>query len=169
MKDTKQNLTIILFSVFCIAVSLSGCSDGLGGSGTDGSGSLLYSVDYIKAKPSKFVFGITDPYIPAQHLKVYGVFGGVEDEVPIGNVTIKVISDPGFSSERTDPVTDNQSGILFEGEGPKTVVITYNNMEDSYGIAVGVAGIGGDGWGTVGPDDGLGIIIMWDNEPWPPK
>jgi len=156
MKGVKQFLTISIFLLFYIAVAFTGCSEPVG--------SLLYSVDYIKAVPSKTLYGQNEWFRPVKHVKVVGVFGGVEDEIPIENVAIKIIENPGFSGENELPVTDNQTGLVLEFEGPKEVVITYNNYETRYRIAVGEPGVGEEGgWG----DGGTGIVIIWDGVRWP--
>jgi len=150
MKDAKQHLTFILFSVFCIAVAFTGCSDS--------AGSLKYSVDYIKALPRIAYYGMNDLFVPAKDVKVIGVFGGVEEVIDINKVEIRIIHDPGFNTEKEQLVTGGR--CLLETEGPKDVVITYNNLETSYRIAVGAPGTG-DGYVWGDADDGSGIIINW--------
>jgi len=148
MKDTKKFFTLLMFPLFCIAVAFTGCAEPVG--------SLLYSVDYIIAKPNRSLYGRKDWYKPAQDVKVIGVFGGVEDEIDINKVEIKIIEDP-LSTPREIIITDNQEGCFLEFEGPKTVVITYRDMEARYDIAVGAPGTGDVGWG----DGGTGIIIEY--------
>jgi hypothetical protein len=139
MKSTKKFFTLLFFS---IAVAFTGCPAPVG--------SLRYSIDYIKAVPSKFVYGKNDWFKPAQHVKVVGVFGGVEDIIDIDKVKIKIIEDPGFIDNEI-PVDDNKEGLVLEFEGPKAVVISYNNMETRYNIAVGAPGVGEEGgWGDGG-------------------
>jgi len=151
MKDTRKSFTFLIFLLFFIAVVLTGCSEPVG--------SLLYSVDYIKAVPNRFLYDKNERFKPAEHMKVFGVFGGVEDEIDIDKVGIKIIHNPGFSGESEEPVPDNQTGLLLATEGPKTVVITYNDLETHYSIAVGEPGTGeGNVWGG---DGGTGIIINW--------
>ena len=150
MKSTRRLFTLLIFSLFSIAVAFTGCSDP--------TGSLLYSIDYIKAVPNKFLYGHNDPFVPAKHVKVIGVFGGVEDPIDITKVKIKIIHDPGYINEKEEPVPDNQKGLVLESEGIKTVVITYNDMETRYDIAVGEPGMGEGGWGD---GEGAGIVITW--------
>jgi hypothetical protein len=148
MKGTKKFFTLLIFSLFFIAVGLTGCSDPV-------VGSLAYSLDYIKAEPSKTIYGEKSWFKPAQEVKVLGVFGGVEETIHIDNVKIKIIEDP-HTTPNVIPVLDNQDGCFFEYQGPKWVVITYRDKETHYDIAVGEPGVGGVGWGNSG---GTGITI----------
>ena len=149
MKDTKKFLTLLIILLFFIAVVFTGCSESV-------IGSLEYSLDYIKAVPSKTYYGQNDRYKPAEHVKVIGVFGGVEDPIDINKVIIKIIEDP-LSTPKEIPVPDNQQGRVLENQGPKTVVISYKDKEARYDIAVGVPGSGNIGWG----DGGTGINIHY--------
>jgi len=148
MKSSKIFFTLLFF---LIAVVFIGCPAPIG--------SILYAVDYIKVVPSKTLYGKNDVYIPAKDVKVIGVFGGAEDEIPIDKVKIKTIFDPGFSNEKEEPVPDNKEGRVLEFEGPYTVVITYNNLEARYNIAVGEPGMGDGGWGDT--SEGTGIKYIW--------
>jgi len=146
----KKFFTLLIFSLFSIAVVITGCSAPVG--------SLLYSVDYIKAVPSKVLYGKNEWFKPTQHVKVYGVYGGVEDEIDIDKVEIKIIENPGFSNNEL-PVDDNNQGLVLESEGSKVVIITYNDKEARYNIAVGgPKGTGESGWGG----GGTGIKIIWE-------
>jgi hypothetical protein len=148
---TKNFFTLLIFSLFSIAVAFTGCSEPVG--------SLLYSVDYIKAVPTRSIlYGEGDWFKPAQDVKVIGVFGGVEDEIDIDEVKIKIIHDPGFTIETEDTVSNNQTGLRLTSKGPKAVVISYKNMEARYDIAVGEPGMGDGGWGD---GEGSGIILNW--------
>jgi hypothetical protein len=148
MKDTKIFFTLLIFS---IAVVFTGCPEPVG--------SILYSVDYIKAVPSKTVYGKNEKFIPAQHVKIIGVFGGTEDLIDITKVNIKVI-DPVDPNSDFD-VKNNQTGDILEYEGLKTVVITHNHngtiLEARYDITVGAPGSGNVGWGS----GGSGITIVY--------
>jgi len=162
MKSAKKIFTLLSFS---IAVAFTGCSEPIG--------SLLHSIDYIKAVPSKTYYGANDLFIPARHLKVIGFFGGVQEEIDINKVKIKLIYDPGFTSEHTiilQPLTDgegfisdNQTGLPLEDQGPYTVVLSYNNLGTSYSIGVGVPGTGGGGFGD--GEDGSSLGIDWPRLP----
>jgi len=156
MKGAKKFFTFLFFSLFFIAVAFSGCSKT--------AGSLLYSVDYIKAVPTRSPqYGQGDWYIPANDVKVYGFFGGVEEEIEIDKVAIKVIEDPNFSDENIIPVYDNQVGTELRWKGLKDVVITYNNLETRYSIAVGEPGTGDGGYGG-DPNRGTGVIVIWPKD-----
>jgi len=150
MKGTK--IFFILF-ILSIAVVFISCAEPVG--------SLLYSVDYIRAEPNKILYGQKDwfkPADPREGVKVYGVYGGVEEEIDINNVKIKIIEDP-LSTPNEIIINDNQEGCFLENKGPKKVVITYRDKEARYDIAVGEPGIGNIGWG----DGGTGINIhYWD-------
>jgi len=161
MKGTRKFFTSIFLLLFFIAVAFTGCSEPVG--------SLLYSVDYIKAMPRITYYGNGDRFKPAEDVKVIGVFGGVEDEIDIEKVQIKIIHKPGFiGGGEENLIPDNEIGIRFDSEGPKDVVITYNNLETSYRIAVGAPGTGeGNVWGGDDDGEGAGIIIIWDGQPWP--
>jgi len=157
MKGSKIFFTLLIFS---IAVVFIGCPEPIG--------SLEYSLDYIKAIPSRSLYGKNDQFIPAQHMKVIGVFGGVEDKIDIDIVKIKLIydkidDDVQYNNEKELPVSDNQMGITLEWKGPYTVIITYNHngtlFETSYNIAVGEPGTGEGGW--PGSEGGSGFIIEW--------
>jgi len=151
MKDVKKIFSLIILPLFFIAVVFTGCSEPVG--------SLLHSIDYIKAVPSKSAYGQYDWFKPAEHVTVIGVFSGVEEKIDINKVKIKIIQEPGFSGEKEFPVTDNQKGLPLANTGLKTVVITYNNLEASYAIIVGEPGTGNPGWGN--SNGGTGIIINW--------
>jgi hypothetical protein len=152
MKDTKKFLILLIFSLFCIAVSFTaGCSSPIGG--------ILDSIDYIKAVPSKAAYGQDEWFRPAEDLKVIGVFGGVEEDIDIDKVTIKIVQEPGYSGEKEYPVTNNQQGLKLVYTGLKTVVISYDNLEASYAIIVGEPGTGNPGWGN--SPGGTGIGIDW--------
>jgi hypothetical protein len=155
MKSTNKFFTLLIFS---IAVAFTACPAPVG--------SLLYSVDYIKAVPSKFMYGKGDAFKPAEDVKVIGVYGGVEDEIEITEVKIKLIYDPGFTDENEMPVDNNKVGRVLENEGPYTVVITYDKMgtdlEARYNIVVGEPGMGNGGWGD--NDNGEPIIITWPSD-----
>jgi hypothetical protein len=147
MKDTKKFFTLLFFPFFFIAVAFTiSCSSPIG--------SLLDNIDYIKAVPSKSLYGQKDWFKPAKDLKVIGVFSGVEDEIDINKVEIKIIEDP-LSTPNEIIVNNNQEGCFLENKGPKTVVITYRDLEARYDIAVGEPGTGEIGWG----DGGTGITI----------
>jgi len=149
MKSTKIFFTLLFFP---IAVVFIGCPAPVG--------SLLYSLDYIKAVPSKLLYGKNELFKPAEQVKVVGVYGGVEDIIDINQVEIKLISNPGFSGQWEDSIDDKQNGFLLQTEGSKLVVITYRDKEARYNIAVGgPKGTGDPGWG----DGGTGIIINWPN------
>jgi len=150
MKDAKKIFTFLFLS---IAVVLTGCPEPVG--------SILYSVDYIKAVPNRFVYGQNDFFKPVNDVKVIGVFGGVEETISIDNVGIIIIEDPGLNTENPITVTNNQNGIRLENEGPKRVVISYNSYEARYDIAVGKPGMGDPGWGDNPNERETGIIIIW--------
>jgi len=155
MKVAKIFFTFLFILPFFIAVALGGCSEPVG--------SLLYSVDYIMAEPNRILYGENDEFMPAKDLKVIGVFGGVEDVIDINKVGIKIIHLEGFTGEKEEPV-DNKDGYLLDSTGRKKIVITYNNLETRYYIAVGEPGIDEGGWG-VNPDGSSGssgIIIIWN-------
>jgi hypothetical protein len=147
MRAAKKIFTLLIFS---IAVAFTGCSEPVG--------SLVYNIDYIKAVPSKTLYGQKDWYKPAQDVKVIGVFGGVEEEIPITikEVEIRIIEDP-LSTPNEIPVPDKQEGCFLENQGPKTVIINYRDKETRYDIAVGEPGMGNIGWG-----DGVGTGINID-------
>ena len=150
MKAAKKYFTLLIIS---IAVAFTnGCSEPIG--------SLEYFIDYIKAVPSKTYYGQKDWFKPADPhdgVKVYGVFGGVEEELDIDKVMIKIVEDP-HSTPKEIIIDDNQEGCFLENQGPKKVVITYRDKEARYDIAVGGPGTGNIGWG----DGGTGIeIIYW--------
>jgi len=151
MKDTKIFFTLLIFS---IAVALIGCSEPVG--------SLLHSIDYIKAVPSKSAYGQYDWFKPAEHVKVIGVFGGVEETIDINKVRIKIVQEPGYSGEKEYPVTNNQTGLPLSYTGLKDVVISYNNMEARYSIIVGEPGTGNPGFGN--SPGGTGIGVDWPIE-----
>jgi len=146
MKRAKGFFTLLFFSV---AVAFTGCPTPVG--------SILYSVDYIKAVPSKYLYGEDDWFKPAQHVQVIGVFGGVEEVIDIDKVEIIIIEDPDMNTGGVITVTNNQAGLKLEKEGNKRIVITYNKWETHYDIAVGVPGIGGGGYG----DGDTTIQIIW--------
>jgi len=154
---TKKFLTLLIFSLFFIAVALtSGCSAPIGGLLHGGA-----ALDYIRAAPSRFLYGQNDlfkPTDPKYPLKVYGIFGGVEKLIDIDKVDIKIIENPGGVGEKENPV-DNQAGYLLEFEGVKTVVISYGGMETRYSIAVGAPGTGEEDFGK---DGGAGIVFTWE-------
>jgi len=146
MKGAKIFFSLLIFS---IAVAFTGCSEPVG--------SLIYSLDYIKAVPSKLLYGKNERFKPAEQVQVVGVYGGVEDIIDINDVEIKIFENPGFSNVVLS-VDDKQEGLVLQTEGPKLVVITYRDKEARYNIAVGgPKGTGDPGWG----DGGTGIVINW--------
>ena len=159
MKGTKNIFTLLIFPLFFIAVAFTaGCSSPIGGLLVDSNRGT--ALDYIKAKPKRFLYDKGDLFEPAKDVKVIGVFGGVENEIDIDKVEIKIINDPGYAgSEPPDIVPDNQVGLPLVTDGIKDIVITYNNMETRYTIAVGKEGTNsGGGWGG---GSGSGITINW--------
>ena len=118
------------------------------------------AIDYIRAAPIRSLYDQREWFKPADDVKVFGVFGGVEDPNPIDvdKLEIKVIDDPGLNTEVEIPVPDNQEGVMLFNKGVKTVVISYNNMKTSYPIVVGEPG--SSGW-VEQDGSGAGIIIIW--------
>jgi len=152
----KRFSSLLIFPLFFIAVAItSGCSP-IGGLQHTGP-----ALDYIRAAPIRILYDLRNRFKPAEDVKVYGVFGGVEDPNPIeiDKLKIKVIDDPDIPNAEVEiPVTDNQEGVPLLSKGVKTVVISYNGMETRYPIVVGEPGTSGwveqDGSGT-------GIQIIW--------
>jgi len=149
MKSAKKFFTLLFFS---IAAAITGCSEPVG--------SLLYSVDYIKAVPHKILYeeNVGNLFLPADDVTVIGVFGGVEEEIDIDKVVIHVINDPGYAGSYPPELVPDNRQVFPLSYGIKEVVITYNNMNTSYRIAVGLEGTNpSGGWGG----GGAGIIINW--------
>ena len=144
----KRFFTLLIFSLFIIAVIFSGCSP---------IGGLLASdvVDHIRAEPKRFVYKSEeyDPFIPASEdegVEVFCVIKGVETPIAIEEVEITV-----KDSSWGDPIilseVDKEEGIQLD-PGIKNITISYKGMETFYRIYVGAkAGDGGNG--------GPGIII----------
>jgi len=166
MKGAKKIFTLLIFSI--AVVFTTGCDTPIGSLLDDGP-----TVDYIKAMPSdrySYSFGQYDKFIPMKHVKVIGVFGGVESLIDINLVRVRIFQDRGYSDEtvlREYGTTDfdgfflsNNNGLSLDNTGVKTVVINYNNLEASYAIIVGEPGTGGGSWGDT-KTEGTGIIINW--------
>ena len=164
----KKFFTLLIFSI--AVVFTTGCDTPIGSLLADSSNGP--TVDYIKAMPRdsySYSFGKYDKFIPTMHVKVIGVFGGVESPIDINLVKVRIIQDRGYSDEQPlfeHHVTDldgfflkNDLGLSLDNTGVKTVVINYNNLEASYAIIVGEPGTGGGSW--IDKSDGTGIIINW--------
>ena len=152
----KKFFTLLTFPLFSIAVVFTSSCSPIGGLLHGGA-----AIDYIKAAPIRSLYDQREWFKPADDVKVFGVFGGVEDPNPIDvdKLEIKVIDDPGLNTEVEIPVEDNQVGHPLLTKGVKTIVIGYNNMKTSYPIVV--AEPGSSGW--VNQDgSGTGINIIWN-------
>jgi len=122
-------------------------------------------LDYIRAAPLLSLYEQGEWFKPAQHVKVIGVFGGVEDEIDIDNdnVEIKIINEPGVTGgDKESPVTDKHGGIRLVSKGVKNVVISYLDMETSYPIVVGTPNT--STWVEQNDTDGSGVTIIWKNK-----
>jgi len=162
MKGTKKFFTLLIFSLFPVAVAFtSGCSAPIGGLIKGGA---AHAVDYIRAAPRRTLYDLRHWFKPAdpdEGVQVYGVFGGVEDPTPIDidKLQFKIIDDPGLITEVEVPIANNQEGIPLLSKGVKTVIVSYFGMETRYPIVVGEPGT--SGW-VVQDGTGSGIIFIWN-------
>ena len=158
MAIKKKSNTLLIFLLFFIAVVItSSCSP---------IGALLFepntsaAIDYIRAEPLLSLYDKGASFKPANDVKVFGVFGGVEQVIPIERIEeIKIIKDPGLNSEGVEFVfTGDVVEYPLSKEGVKNVVIRYSGMEARYPIVVGEKG--STTW--IVPDgSGSGISIIW--------
>jgi len=153
----KLNILLILLLFFIAVVITSSCSP---------IGALLYeptinaALDYIRAEPLLSLYDKGASFKPANDVKVFGIFGGVEEPIPIERIEeIKIIKDPGLNSEDVEfTFTDDVKEYQLSKEGVKNVVIRYSGMEARYPIVVGEKSP--TTW--IVPDgSGSGISIIW--------
>jgi len=159
MKGTKKIITLLFFS---IAVAFTGgCSSPIGSLQIDSDSDSGATLDFIRVEPERFVYSDEyDPFIPAEDMHVFGVFGGKEKPIAIEEVEKIIISEYPFSTG--EPIVLSNLSKEFEIQldpGRKNIVINYRGKDAFYRISVGETKTGdGDGGG------GSGIII---NPVWP--
>jgi hypothetical protein len=151
--------TLLIFLLFFIAVALTSSCSPIGSLLVD-SGTVAAALDYIRAEPLFSLYAKGDSFKPTNDVKVFGIFGGVEEPIPIEQIEeIKIIKDPGLISEDIEFIfNDNVEEYPLLKEGVKNVVISYSGMEARYPIVVGEKGVT-----TWNPPDGSGsgITIIW--------
>jgi len=148
-----KKLNILLsFLLFFIAVALtSGCSP---------IGSLLVEpsvvrLDYIRVVPKRFLYSDQEPFVPVNEMKLFGVFSGEEEPIPIDDkVEIKIIYNPDETGGSVEvPVPNEGIGFSVISDGRLKIDISYLEMNTYYFIQVG------------NPDDGTGSGSGWPNGP----
>jgi len=152
MKGIKKFFTLLIFPV---AVALIGCSP---------VGSLLVdsntgaALEFIRAEPKRFVYSDEyDPFIPADDVEVFGIFGGKEKPIAIKEVEIVISGYPFGDDVIVLGESEKEEGLQLN-PGRKNIVISYKGMETLYRISVGETKTGDN------DNSGPGLIIDWE---WP--
>jgi len=127
MKSTKIFFTLLIFS---IAVTFStGCSSPIGG--------IQDSKDYIIAKPIRFLYEYYENFVPKEGVEVVGIFGGVEQDIKIEDVNVKIkIKNNPSGQEGSFTESDKDGFPLGSYIGINTVSISYRGMDTNYQIQV---------------------------------
>ena len=154
----KKFFTLLIFS---IAVAFTGgCSSPIGSLQIDSDSNSDATLDFIRVEPERFVYSDEyDPFIPAEDVHVFGVFGGKEKPIAIEEVEKIIISEYPFSTN--EPIVLSELDREFEiqlNSGRKSIVISYKGMETLYRISVGETKTGDDN------NSDPGTIIDWE---WP--
>jgi hypothetical protein len=147
--------------LLCVSIAAVSCSNpqagDLTGSASIGGGTLDQN-SLLQAVPKHTIYYIREEFIPQDQLSVLLYQSGQVDIIPINQVSIGIVEDPGHpSQENATPIPDPDEHYLFRQIGQKRIVVRYQNLSAYYMVEVlDPYGLGGDS----GSGDS-GIIIIW--------
>jgi len=137
--------------ILIAAYAAFGCADPIGSIGD------ARSADELKALPLHATYTVGEFFDRNTDLEVYTLYQGVEESIPVSQVTIGIAENPD-NPDVLEYVPKNNPYKL-QKEGEKRVVVEYNGMTAKpYFIRVGAYNGGGGGGGG---GNGGGIIIEW--------
>jgi len=143
---------IWLFTFILLLAAVTGCTPPVGQiGGTAGDDQLL-------AVPQRSVYNVNSAFFPDTDVRVFTTYRGRMQPISIEHVSFGVVENL-YQLDNIFMLSPGE-GYLFEFEGRKIIVVSYNNLSTRYSVEVqDPFGIGnGNGGGT---NDGGGTVIVW--------
>jgi len=115
------------FAILIAAYAAAGCFSPVGSVG--GS-----DADHLFVMPKRVQYKTGERFVPIDDLEVHASYQGVEEIVPLDEVTIRIAEPPYHPNNLINVPFDK--GYVLDKPGSNVVVVEYGDLSNSYSIEV---------------------------------